>query len=241
MGKRGTHKILVVDDDAGMLDLVENILSAKNYDILRAQSGKNALEIMAAEPDIDLTIADVRMPGMSGLELLDQAKVLMTHPKFILISAFGDLAMKDAYSWGACGFLAKPFDSIELLLAVEGCFKQSPGWDRRNFRYDIRLQVALTSKEVGGGVICQTENIGQAGMFVAMEPMLQTGNIVHFKVIFGEGEFPELSGMGKVVWVREKTDDSSPCGVGILFLDNTEKQRDFIRSFVKERCIDSLG
>ena len=110
--------ILIVDDDKNVCKVTAKALSAK-YITHTAFSGKQALEIMQKENNIDLVLTDVIMPAMNGIELLE--KIRKTHKKIavIMISGFYtiDLAL-DAVNQGAHAYLTKPIDVNNLELSI---------------------------------------------------------------------------------------------------------------------------
>ncbi len=109
---QATRLVLVVDDDAGVRDVVVTLLELSDHDVLAASGGAEALRMLAANPAIDLVVSDVRMPGMSGIELA--AQVGARHPgvPVVLISGYFQ-AEKDGVH-----FLKKPFSLEELQAAV---------------------------------------------------------------------------------------------------------------------------
>ncbi|MCD4760790.1 response regulator, partial [bacterium] len=113
------HTILIVDDEQNQRDTLAGFLRKRGYEVLTAESGKRALETVR-ERTIDLAISDLRMPEMSGLELLAELRRLQPEIAFILITAYGSVetavqAMKD----GATHYLTKPVDLEELELTMQ--------------------------------------------------------------------------------------------------------------------------
>lgn len=114
MGK----KILIADDDPGILDAIEAMLSFKGYDVVTTLDGDSVLEITDDLPD--LFLLDIWMPGLSGIEI---CKALKTNPKtanipVILISASLNIG-KAAAEANADNFIAKPFEMRELTGKIE--------------------------------------------------------------------------------------------------------------------------
>ena len=113
-----TQTILVVDDDRNILMVVEARLASGGYAVRTAASGEEALRILAKEP-VDLILTDVRMPGMSGHDLLE--RVLKDHPGLpvIVLTAHGSIPDSvEAIKSGAVDYLTKPFEGKELLAKV---------------------------------------------------------------------------------------------------------------------------
>jgi two-component system, NtrC family, response regulator HydG len=111
--------LLVADDDPGLRESLERTLTREGYRVVLASDGRAALERVQAG-GIDLIVTDLRMPGLTGLELLRAAKAIMPDVDVILLTAFGTVeeavkAMKD----GAYDFLTKPFRREQLIKLVD--------------------------------------------------------------------------------------------------------------------------
>jgi len=113
-------KILVVDDEIGICRNVEKILAKNNYDVIHAQSAKEALEKMAKET-FSLLLSDIVMPEMDGIELLKLTKEQWPLTKVMMMTAYAstDTAMK-AIRLGAEDYVPKPFTPDGLRDKVEG-------------------------------------------------------------------------------------------------------------------------
>src|SRR5881296_2594846 len=112
-------RVLIVDDDAGQRSLLDSFLKSQGFDTVPVASGERALEVLRGG-DFNMMISDVRMPGMSGLETLRQARKEHTVLPVLLVTAYADIreavgAMRD----GAVNYLAKPIDLDELLASVQ--------------------------------------------------------------------------------------------------------------------------
>jgi DNA-binding NtrC family response regulator len=108
-------RILVVDDERGILDTIEILLRGEGFEVEALQNGREALErFQSARPDIVLT--DIRMPAMSGLDILAEVRRLDPQVPVILMTAQASLqsAMK-AVNEGAFYYLQKPFSNDDLL------------------------------------------------------------------------------------------------------------------------------
>jgi CheY-like chemotaxis protein len=118
--KRGSPaKILVVDDEAAITDLLQVCLAEKGYAVSTAANGKEALEALRAE-EFDLIITDLRMPRLDGLQLLKAAKDINPRLPVIFISGYGEAkTVVAALKAGAENFLAKPLDLALLEQVVE--------------------------------------------------------------------------------------------------------------------------
>jgi PAS domain S-box-containing protein len=111
----GGHRILVVDDEPGILRGCERVLKAAGHEVALADRAERGLEILRERPDTELALVDLRMPGMDGLELLARARDLAPETVFVVITAYATIeAAVEATKRGAYDFLAKPFSPDEL-------------------------------------------------------------------------------------------------------------------------------
>lgn len=117
-------KILVVDDEEDLEILItqkfRKKIRASEYEFVFALNGRQALEILNSQPDIDLILSDINMPEMDGLTLL--TKIKEQHPllKTVIISAYGDLEnIRLAMNRGAFDFITKPVDFQDLEITIE--------------------------------------------------------------------------------------------------------------------------
>ncbi|MBI5381674.1 MAG: sigma-54-dependent Fis family transcriptional regulator [Opitutae bacterium] len=141
-----TARILIVDDDSGQRSLLETFLQSQGYATQSAASGEAALRLLAEAP-FAMLISDVRMPGMSGLEML--RRVRQTHPALpvLLVTAYADIrsavtAMRD----GAANYLAKPIDLDELIVSV----RQATGARRES------VPVEKPTRDLPAGVVTRS-------------------------------------------------------------------------------------
>jgi putative two-component system response regulator len=113
-------KILLVEDDAPLLEVLQSILEAEGYEVCPAVNGKQALDLfVSTQPN--LIVSDIMMPEMNGYELLESVRVMpegITVP-FLFLSARTERSDVDrARSLGVDDYLFKPFDAPELINAV---------------------------------------------------------------------------------------------------------------------------
>ena len=112
--------ILFVDDESDVLDSLRRVFLEDEHQILTAQSGEQGLELIAENP-VELVVADYRMPGMDGAELLTRVHARQDGTVGILLSAYADADLVN--SLGQQGvihtFIAKPWNDDQLRLAVK--------------------------------------------------------------------------------------------------------------------------
>ncbi len=119
---KNSIKILLIDDEEMMRNLLSKILKREKYQIMTAKDGHEALEIIHSE-NIDIIISDMKMPQMNGFELLKNVKEEFPQIGVIIMTAYGDTyTVKDALLLGADEYITKPFKSYEISLVVERAY-----------------------------------------------------------------------------------------------------------------------
>lgn len=116
----GKH-ILVVDDDAMNVRMAEFILKQQQYQVLKANSGMECLEVLKSQ-QVDLVLLDIEMPGMNGMQTLERIREeekLLEIPVMFLTASTELEDMENARRLGAAGYVKKPFLPQELLDRVE--------------------------------------------------------------------------------------------------------------------------
>jgi CheY-like chemotaxis protein len=121
MAKKGLgYTVLVADDEPEVIDLVQIVLEAEGYTVLTAAHGKEAVEkVQAGSPD--LILLDMRMPGMTGLSVLDHLRsdpATSSLPVIMLSVVVTDPEVRMALERGAIAYLSKPFEIRELVWLV---------------------------------------------------------------------------------------------------------------------------
>ena len=114
-----TGKILVVDDDREIADLVEIHLVSDGFEVRKANNAKEGLEILEREKDINLAILDIMMPGMDGLTMCKKLRETSAIPIIMLSAKSTDLDKIIGLSTGADDYVIKPFNPLELTARVK--------------------------------------------------------------------------------------------------------------------------
>jgi PAS domain S-box-containing protein len=113
------RKVLVVDDDEFTLQSMARTLGDERYRVVTAASGSGAIDLMKQE-SFDLVLADLKMPGMDGLEVLRQAKEIAPHVVVLMLTGYASLESAiEALREGAYDYLVKPCPDDELKLKIE--------------------------------------------------------------------------------------------------------------------------
>ena len=115
----GAQRVLVVDDDRGVLRLTARMLRLEGYTVLEASSGAEALRVLDTEPDIRLVVTDVVMPGMHGLDLAANIMSREPRPQVVLMTGHGaELSTQLEQRDPSLPLLLKPFTSQQLIKTV---------------------------------------------------------------------------------------------------------------------------
>ncbi|MEM4268478.1 MAG: response regulator [Candidatus Woesearchaeota archaeon] len=119
-----TKKILAVDDEPDMLKLLNMIIKEKTpYEIVTTNNPLEALEL-AKQGGYDLVIADLKMPGLDGIELLESIKKVDEDVPVVIITAYGTAeSATETMHKGAFDFITKPFRKEQILFTIERAFK----------------------------------------------------------------------------------------------------------------------
>ena len=108
-------KFLVVDDEPDVVDQVKDLFELRNYTVITATSGEKALELVKKE-NPNIIILDIRMPGVTGMDVLKEVKKSYPKIRIIMLTGVEDDATKNmALGLGASGYLTKPYSYSELL------------------------------------------------------------------------------------------------------------------------------
>lgn len=147
----------VIDDDEGLRESLAFLLRTAAFEVRSFDSAKAFLEVLP-DPALGCVISDVRMPDMSGIELLRRLKEMRIGVPVIVITGHGDVALAvEAMKIGAADFFEKPFDDDLLLASVRAALQQQEGQTKRGAeRAEIEHRISTLSrreKDVLGGLI----------------------------------------------------------------------------------------
>jgi two-component system, NtrC family, response regulator PilR len=141
-------RVLLVDDERSLLLIMSQALDSQVDEIQQTETAEQALEIMEKD-DFDLVITDLKLPGLSGLDLFQEARNRGCQSDFIIITAFASAASAiKALKLGAADYLMKPFDIEELRIVVKRVLSH------RSMREDVRTLKRQLMEDVDkGGII----------------------------------------------------------------------------------------
>lgn len=159
------NSVLIVDDDSRFTEKVKTFLEKEGYDVLTAQNGQKGLEIINFNK-IDVIMADIEMPVMNGIELLERAKRLYRDIEVIMITGYGDeeLAVKSLRQ-GATNYLRKPIDLEELGIAIKNSIERIILHRNQLYRNrELKINTEIISKineELEGKIEERTKELSQ--------------------------------------------------------------------------------
>jgi two-component system response regulator PilR (NtrC family) len=148
-------RILIVDDEEVLRDVLDAVLRREGFDVVLASSGEEALSVLDTDDAIDLVLLDIMLPGISGIDTL--RSIRMTNPLLpvIVITAFSSIdGAIEAMKHGAYHYIPKPFKNEEVVFTVNKALEQ-----RRLSRENERLKAELSEKHAYSNIIGKSETM----------------------------------------------------------------------------------
>ncbi|WP_455386659.1 response regulator transcription factor [Lactiplantibacillus pentosus] len=118
-------KILVVDDDKEIAQLLEIYIKNEGYEPISAYNGREALTKLNTNPDIALMILDIMMPEMDGIEVIKEVRKDSQLPILVLSAKTGDMDKIQGLITGADDYVTKPFNPLEIMARVKSLLRRS--------------------------------------------------------------------------------------------------------------------
>ncbi len=141
-------RLLIVDDDRAMREMLNSLFAQRGFAVSEADSATSALEA-AQQCDFDVVLSDIRMPGMSGIDLAGRLRQLRPETPVLLMTAFGSIdSAVDAMRAGAYDYVTKPFEPEAVAFAVERAIER-----RALHRENRRLRQAVDQTSSLGDLI----------------------------------------------------------------------------------------
>ena len=188
------NRVLVVEDERSMRDLLSLMLRKEGYTVEVAESGIQAVSRLAKDPPYDLIVTDVSMPGMTGLELLRHARKTAPETSVILMTAYGSKETAiEALNEGAAYYVEKPFDLDEMKVVVRKTIDQKRiASENADLKTENRgLKAELKGRHRFDGLVGRSAKM--KSIFQLIERVAGTGSTI---MISGE------SGTGKELIAR---------------------------------------
>ena len=121
-------KILIVDDDKDIVQLLEIYVRNEGYEPITAYNGKEALTKLNTNPDISLVILDIMMPEMDGMEVIKQVRKDSSIPILVVSAKTTDMDKIQGLITGADDYVTKPFNPLEVMASVKSLLRRSKGY-----------------------------------------------------------------------------------------------------------------
>ncbi|HEX7153233.1 MAG TPA: sigma-54 dependent transcriptional regulator [Thermoanaerobaculia bacterium] len=148
-------RILIVDDEEVLRDVLHAVLHREGFDVVLASSGEEALHVLEQQDEIDLVVLDVMLPGISGIDTLRAIRISNPALPVIVITAFSSIdGAIDAMKHGAFHYIPKPFKNEEVVLTVNKALEQ-----RRLTHENERLRAELSEKYAYSNIIGKSETM----------------------------------------------------------------------------------
>src|SRR5437764_697982 len=152
MNEPKSMRVLIVDDEEVLRDVLEVVLRREGFDVVLASSGEEALNVLDTE-DVDLMILDVMLPGISGIDTLRAVRISNPNLPVVVITAFSSIdGAIEAMKHGAFHYIPKPFKNEEVILTVNKALEQ-----KRLSRENERLKEELSEKYAYANIIGKSE------------------------------------------------------------------------------------
>lgn len=121
------EKVLIIDDERSIGETLGMFLQEKGFEVLTSETGEDGLDLVRKEKP-DIVVLDLWLPGMHGMEVLKQVKMLDRNTEVIVITAHHDQGYDAAArALGACGYIRKPIDVSEFEATMERAVRSRNG------------------------------------------------------------------------------------------------------------------
>ncbi len=182
-----TFKILIAEDEEITLKHLLNTLKREGYDVTGVKNGREAIELLQRER-FDVIITDIKMPEMSGMDVLERAKEIDPDTEVLIITGFGSIGSAvEAMKKGAYDYITKPFDLDELIIKVRN-IQERRVLRRENlalkayFAMNKRISVIAKSKSMQD-ILQTVENIKDSDCNVLLTGETGVGKSLIAKII----------------------------------------------------------
>lgn len=180
--------IVIVDDDQAIASLIEIYLTNEGYEVMKAHSGREALELLKRK-SARLVILDVMMPGLDGLEVCRQIRLDQAVPILMLSAKTEDMDKIMGLMSGADDYMAKPFNPLELLARVRSLLRRAYGLNvkaNKSRRADVMAFDALEIDKATHSVTMEGKPIHLTSIEFGILHMLasQPGRVFSAELIY---------------------------------------------------------
>ncbi|MGQ0666479.1 MAG: response regulator [Nitrospiraceae bacterium] len=222
-------RILVIDDELGILDLLDDVLHRKGHDVVLAENGRTGLKLFQQERP-NVTILDFNMPDVGGLAVLREIRTLDPQALVIILTGFGtEERERQALKLGAAQFLEKNFVLHTLGATLDRVLTQIGRTmvvdERRKFpRFLIQFPVSFLQDGImiGDGTAC---DLSAGGCTVASQVNVRPGDHVELQLYLLDYQEPTTPLMVEIAMVRWAIQQQ--CGLEFISLPSEDKTRLF--------------
>ena len=146
---RELRRVLVVDDEENVRNIVQLVLTEAGYSVVTAANGQEALDKMS-QLAVGVVFLDIKMPGMSGMEVLQQLTANWPDTCVIMVTAVGDAQTAvEAMKLGAYDYITKPFNREDMILKLQGAIeKRDLRLKNERLRLDLEKRVAKQTEQL---------------------------------------------------------------------------------------------
>ena len=124
------NKVLIVDDDPNIREVISVLLSSEGYNVDAAENGQMAVARVEEGNEYDIICLDIMMPDMDGIEVCSKIRQKSNVPVLFLTAKSQDKDKVEAYSTGGDDFLVKPFSQTELLMKIKSLIRRHKEYDK---------------------------------------------------------------------------------------------------------------
>lgn len=228
--------ILVVDDELDLREIIASEFEFQGATVYQAENVAAAVKILE-DNHIDLVISDIRMPGATGIDLLDIVKTKnISVPPVILITGFADITLEDAFNRGAEALINKPFKLDDL---IETSFRHllSPS-ERWSAEIDESSEILQLSFDQNFSEVMNRGDllIGRGGLSVHFDgerDHLDVNDRLRFEFKFKD---MTVSGVGICRWLRgHETESQTTTFLGLEFCYLKKPSLEMVSSFIGQK------
>ena len=170
--------ILVIEDDASLREVLCTVLQTSGFSVVSAESAEESLPIFATER-IDCVLADFKLPGMNGIELLRKVRDTMPRVPYVLMTAFGSVAVAvEAMKSGATDYISKPFEPSTLATMLRDVIKHNRIIDRDGADRSKKQRGFFSTSPVLEKILAQARHVARVDSSVLILGESGTGKEV---------------------------------------------------------------
>ena len=147
-------KVLIVDDEAGIRDVIKEYCLFENFDVLEAEDGEGVQSIIKNNSDIDIIVLDIMMPKMDGYTILKELRKISTTPVIMLSARSEEYNKLLSFELGVDDYVTKPFSPKELIARIKAVVSRGTNTNTDKYVYKtleidyLGHKVTIDSKEI---------------------------------------------------------------------------------------------